>query len=84
MIRVTLYSRPECHLCEMVERVLLHVAKARPFDLEVRNIDDDPADYEKFKHDIPVVAVNGREVARHQLTAKEFEAALDRANADRR
>jgi glutaredoxin len=79
MIRVTLYSRPECHLCEMVERVLHHVSKSRPFQLDVRNIDDDPQDYEKYKHDIPIVMVNGQEVARHKLTAAAFEAALDRA-----
>ena len=83
MIRVTLYSRPECHLCELVERVLHHVGKTRPFELEVRSIDDDPADYERYKHDIPVVTVNGREVARHKLTAEAFEAALDQAKDER-
>lgn len=79
MIRVTLYSRPDCHLCELVERVLHHVASRRPFELEVRNIDDDPADHQRYKDNIPVVTVNGREVARHRLTAAEFEAALQRA-----
>jgi glutaredoxin len=79
MTRVTLYSRPDCHLCELVERVLHHVAKTRPFELDVRNIDDDPADYERYKHDIPVVTVDGHEVARHHLTAAAFEAALDQA-----
>jgi glutaredoxin len=79
MILVTLYSRPGCHLCELVERVLHHVATKKPFELVVRNIDDDPADLEKYKNDIPVVNVNGEEVARHRLTAAELEAALDRA-----
>ena len=79
MIRVTLYSRPDCHLCEIVERVLHHVRKNRPFELEVRNIDDDPNDQQKYTDDIPVVAINGTEIARHHLTAAAFEAALDRA-----
>lgn len=81
MIRVTLYSRPGCHLCELVERVLHHVATKKPFELIVRNIDDDPVDLEKYKNDIPVVSVNGKEVARHRLTAAEFEAALNQAGA---
>jgi glutaredoxin len=79
MIRVTLYSRPGCHLCELVERVLHHVAAKRPFELTVRNIDENPADLEKYCNDIPVVSVNGREVGRHRLTAEAFEAALDEA-----
>jgi glutaredoxin len=79
MIRVTLYSRPGCHLCEMVERVLHHVAARRPFELVVRNVEENAADLEKYRNDIPVVSVNGREVARHRLTAAVFEAALDEA-----
>jgi glutaredoxin len=82
MIRVTLYSKPGCHLCEMVERVLHHVSEKRPFELEKRNIQDNPADLEKYGHDIPVVAVNGQEVARHRLTAAAFEAALDAAQSE--
>jgi len=78
MTRVTLYSRPGCHLCELVERVLEHVRKSRPFDLEIRDIDQDPADQAKYTNDIPVVTVNGVEVARHHLTAAAFEAALDK------
>ena len=80
MIRVTLYSRPGCHLCEMVERVLHHVASKRPFELIIQDIDENPVDFERYQHDIPVVLVNGREVGRHRLTAAQFEAALDQAN----
>jgi glutaredoxin len=77
MIRVTLYSRPACHLCELVERVLHHVAGKRPFELEIRNIEQNADDLEKYRNDIPVVIVNGREIARHKLTAAALEAALD-------
>jgi glutaredoxin len=79
MIRVTLYSRPGCHLCEMVERVLHHVSKTRPFELDVRDIDNDPDEHARYKDDIPVIAVNDVEIARHHLTAAAFEAAVDRA-----
>jgi glutaredoxin len=82
MTRVTLYSRPGCHLCELVERVLHHVAGKRSFELEIRNIDENAADMEKYCNDIPVVSVNGREVARHGLTAAVFEAALDEAGSE--
>ena len=79
MIRVILYSRPGCHLCEIMERVIRHVQSRRGFELIHKNIDDDLGDFEKYRHEIPVVSVNGIEVARHELTAAALEAALDAA-----
>ena len=77
MKRITLYTKPGCHLCESVEQVVARVAARRQIDVETRNIESDPADFQRFQFDIPVVFVDGREVARHRLTAREFEAALD-------
>jgi hypothetical protein len=79
MIDVVLYSRPGCHLCELVEPVLRHVQQRRRFALEIRNIDNSPGDYQRYRHEIPVVTVNGVEMARHQLTAAALDAALDAA-----
>jgi len=76
MCEVVLYSKPGCHLCEPVRDVILAMQMERQFDFEVRNIEDDPADFEKYKHAIPVVLVNGREIARHKLTRIQLETAL--------
>jgi glutaredoxin len=78
MPRVTLFTKRGCHLCEAVEQAVAVVRGRRPFDLEVRNILDDPADLQKYQHEIPVVLVNGVEVARHRMTAEELEASLAR------
>jgi rSAM/selenodomain-associated transferase 1 len=45
-----------------------------------RNILDDEGDYERYKHDIPVILVNDREIARHHMTEAELETALDLAD----
>jgi hypothetical protein len=79
MPRVTLYSKPGCHLCDVVEQVIGFVRTQRPFEFEKRNILDDPAGFEKYQHKIPVICVNGREIPRHQLTAAALENALDRS-----
>jgi glutaredoxin len=73
---VTLYTKPGCHLCEPVEAAIRRVAARREFEFVSRNIENDPADYEKYKHDIPVVTVDGIEVARHRMTAEQLENAL--------
>ena len=79
MTRVTLYSKPECHLCDVVKEVIAGVKRRRKFELEIRDILDDPQDFERFKNDIPVVYVNGKEIARHRLSEARLNFALDEA-----
>jgi hypothetical protein len=78
MPRVTLFTKSGCHLCEAVEQAIASVRCRRVFDLEVRNILDDPADFQLYQHEIPVVLVDGVEVARNRMTPEELEAALSR------
>jgi glutaredoxin len=75
---VTLYSKPDCHLCDVVKQVISDVARRRRFRLEVRNILDDPQDHDRFKDAIPVVMVDGQEIARYRLRGHDLEAALSR------
>ena len=83
-IVVTLYTKPGCHLCEPVADTIEEAAKTRRFRFETRNILDDPLDYERYQHAIPVVTVAGREVARYRLSLQQLLDALDAAAALRR
>lgn len=74
--RVTIYTKPECGLCEEAEEVIEAVRARRTFELERRNILADLADYDRYKHDIPVILVDGVEIARHHLSEAQLEAAL--------
>ena len=67
-----------------MEEVIRHARRTRAFDLELRNILDSLDEYERYKHDIPVVLLDGNEIARHHMTDAEFEAALNAASAPRR
>ena len=73
---VTIFTKPECGLCEEAEAVLEAVRARRPFELVRRNILDRYEDYERYKHDIPVILVDGVEVARHHLSEQTLENAL--------
>jgi len=75
-MHVTLYTKPECGLCEAVHEVIKIVQRRRPFELEIRNMLDSLDDYERYKHDIPVVLLDGQEIARHRMTEQALEAAL--------
>ena len=76
---VTMYTKPGCGLCDEAEAVIDGVRAKRRFKFERQNILENFGDFEKYKHDIPVVFVNGREVARHHVDPKVLSAALNDA-----
>ncbi|HEX8204632.1 MAG TPA: glutaredoxin family protein [Solirubrobacteraceae bacterium] len=55
--RITLYGRPDCHLCDEARQVLERVGE--PFD-EV-DIESDDELFKRYLERIPVVAVDGAE-----------------------
>jgi len=73
---VTIYSKPDCELCKEAEAVIRQVATRRRFRLEKRNILDDPVLSEQYRTAIPVIHVDGQEIARYRLTAFALETAL--------
>ena len=72
---VTFYSKPGCHLCEEALEEI-EIAGIKGFDLVEINITTDLDLYERYKNDIPVVLVDGKEIFRHRLNAKEFKLAM--------
>ena len=79
--RVTLYTRPGCHLCEEAKRAMLAARSAGEYTLEEINIDLDPDLVRRYGWDIPVVVINGVETFKHRLTPSEFERELRRARS---
>jgi len=69
---VTIYSRPDCHLCHEAEQAIRQSACWSEVELEVINIDECPERYEQFKNDIPVVLINGIKVFKHRVDPTEF------------
>ena len=55
-MRLTLYSKPGCHLCDDARDKIARLA-VRGFDLSLdeRDISADPALFERFRYTIPVV-----------------------------
>ena len=66
MPRVTLYSRPGCHLCEDARR---EMELAEPnLEIDEVDVDSDPLLRERYGLDIPVVMAGERELFRHRFT----------------
>jgi len=56
--------------------VLEEVRRDQPFELEVRDIASDPDWFAAYRHDIPVLTIDGVEAFRHRVTAAALRAAL--------
>jgi glutaredoxin len=75
--QVVLYSRPGCHLCEAMKTIVDRVRGAVPFDLTVIDISNDDALEERYGVEIPVLVINGQQVARYRVSEREFRQRLE-------
>jgi hypothetical protein len=60
---LTLYLKPECHLCEEALTDLRRLADRYPHDLQTVDITTDPVLLQRYGERIPVLVVHGREYA---------------------
>lgn len=56
--QITLYTRPGCHLCEDAADLLERLGERFPLAVVKVNILSDIGLYERYKHSIPVVALD--------------------------
>ena len=70
---VIIYSRPGCHLCDEAKAAIMSAGCSDQFTLEEVNIDSEQELLRKYKHDIPVIAIDGVETFIHRVDVKEFK-----------
>ena len=63
--RITIFSKPGCHLCDRAKEVVEHCRTRAKFTLDVVDISQDPALLGRYERNIPVILLDGVEVARH-------------------
>jgi glutaredoxin len=77
-VKVEIYSRPGCHLCDEAKEVIERVGRRVAFSLRVINIETDPELEKKYGEEIPVVFVNGMPAFRYRVDEAEFEKKVKR------
>ena len=78
-IAVTLYGRPGCTLCDEAELAIRRFAKQIPLELILVNIEEDDDVLRRYMFEIPVVTLNGREIARAPIRYTHLQDALEEA-----
>ena len=78
LLKVVIYSRPGCHLCDEAKQIIAAAGRADEYTLDEINIESDPDLINRYQHDIPVITINGIETFRHRLTVEQFKSAIAR------
>ncbi|HZF30759.1 MAG TPA: glutaredoxin family protein [Gammaproteobacteria bacterium] len=72
-----LYSRPECHLCEALVAELEPLLRARDAQLEIVDVDSNPALERRYGLRIPVLVAGDVELSGYPLDRERVARYLD-------
>ena len=75
-MRVTLYSRQGCHLCDDARAVIERVCSDLGESFEEIDIDGDPELQERFGDEVPVTYVDGKQHDFWRVSEDRLRAAL--------
>jgi hypothetical protein len=80
VVRLLLYEKSRCSLCdaarEVVEDVQDELAETHPTTLTRIDIRHDPLLFARFRHDVPVLAIDDRPAFRHRVDPARLRARL--------
>lgn len=79
MIEVTILSRHDCHLCDVVLRIAQQVQTEVPFTLTRMNIDEQADLAARYGDLVPVVLIDQVETFVGKVTEGDFRRAVKRA-----
>lgn len=65
--KLTLYGRPECHLCQDMLRDLQAFREELGFGLDVIDVDQDKRLAERYGIRVPVLEADGKEICHYFL-----------------
>lgn len=77
-VRITLYSRPGCHLCEEMRNTTEPIARELGAAFEEVDVDADPALAARYDLEVPVLCVDGEKAFSVRVTAAALRARLAR------
>ncbi len=80
--RLTLYSKPGCHLCEEMKAVITRVGTRVPLAVEEIDISQDEALLATYGEQIPVLLIDGRKAAKYRIEEGDLERRLRRGSRE--
>ena len=78
MIEVSIYSRSNCHLCEVALGVLEGIRDELNFQITKILIDKNPELEEKYGEQVPVILINGQPHDFFRVDPERFRLAISK------
>ena len=79
-MRLTIYSKPGCHLCEEMKAIVTRTIQNRDgMTLAEIDISGDPALLALYELEIPVLMIDGKKAAKYRITEAELTRKLARS-----
>lgn len=73
MIKLTLYTKPKCHLCDVMKVELKRYDSIYEIEVSEINIENDEELSAKYCEKIPVLIYDGRMIFKYRLDKDKFE-----------
>jgi glutaredoxin len=70
--QIIIYSKSDCHLCDVAKEVIERCRERVDFAVEVVDISQNAELFERYRNDIPVILLDGREIARHVVRERKL------------
>jgi len=80
MTLVEMYSKRDCHLCDVAKEVVQRVGRRHPFELNLVELEEGDLLFERYTERVPVVYINGKFAFQFHVPEEEFIAALHAAS----
>ena len=80
--KLVVYSRRNCHLCDVAEAALEALQQTVRFEIEVRDVDADAGWVAAYGDEVPVGMIGDRKVFKYRVDADKLTRAL-RSRTDR-
>jgi glutaredoxin len=75
-VRLTIYSRPGCHLCDemksLVHRISAQQSSDHAIAVDEIDISSDSALLDRYGLEIPVLMIDGKKVAKYRVSETEL------------
>ncbi len=76
MVNITIYSKKNCHLCDIAKETLINIRKEFPFSLMEVDIEKDKEIFEKYKYLIPVIEIDSEKTFTYKVNETEIKKIL--------
>jgi glutaredoxin len=79
VIRLTIYSRPGCHLCDEMKAVVERAARtaATPVSVDEIDISGDPDLESRYGVEVPVLMIEGKKAAKYRVSEWDLRRMLN-------